>query len=204
MAILNPGIRQSAAQVVPTQMQPVRMAPMQAPLTTATPAPRALAQGRVVQSAPARVSYEQRDGIQYQVIRRIVKRQVPVTVIQNRSQTVYRQQAVPVPGHTTSYLAWVPETKTVQVPVTAYRTVEEEVITRVAMSGPPTATSTRPSTARQLPSGPSATLAALSDYQPESNSVSPGMGPMGGATSRSTPSRQGKGWQMTSQGQGRH
>lgn len=40
----------------------------------------------------AQVTYEQRDGIRYQVTRQVVQRQVPVTVMQDRQQTVYRQQ----------------------------------------------------------------------------------------------------------------
>jgi hypothetical protein len=218
------GVGHSHAQVAPTQIQ------------------------------PAQVTYEQRNGVQYQVTRRVVKRQVPVTVMQNRSQTVYKQQVksqtisrqqtfcVPVteykkisklhgrwnpfvtPYRTeelkpvtvwkqqvvtvqvpASQLVTVPETKTVQVPVTTYRTVEEEVITRVAMSGSPTVVNSRPSTAKQFPSGPSATLAALPNYKPPtSSSVPPGMGPMGGVASRNATSRRGKGWQTVGQGQSRY
>jgi len=38
------------------------------------------------------VTYEEKDGVRYQVTRRITERQVPVTVMQDRQQTVYTQQ----------------------------------------------------------------------------------------------------------------
>ncbi len=38
------------------------------------------------------VTYEERDGVRYQVTRRVVQRQVPTTVMQDRQQTVYTQQ----------------------------------------------------------------------------------------------------------------
>jgi len=38
------------------------------------------------------VKYETKDGVRYQVTTRVVKRQVPVTAMQDRQQTVYTQQ----------------------------------------------------------------------------------------------------------------
>jgi len=38
------------------------------------------------------VKYEERDGVRYQVTRQVVKRQVPVTVMQDRQQTSYVQK----------------------------------------------------------------------------------------------------------------
>jgi hypothetical protein len=178
---LGLGVKQSHAQIAPVPMQSMRMAPTQVPLT-AIPAPGTPASP--FRTAPAEVTYEQRDGVQYQVTRRIVKRQVPVTVMRNQSRIV-------------------------QVPVTTYRTIEEEVITRVAMSGwpngaRPNTVSLRPTTTRQPSSGPSATLTALPNYKPAPHSASPGMGSMGGVASRNIPSRQGKGWQTVEQGQSRY
>lgn len=152
------------------------------------------------------VKYEERNGVRYQVTRRVQQRQVPVTQMQDRQQTVYAQQLTTntvnhqqlycVPN--TSYqwdsrlrgrwnpfatpywtynlrpvttwntqvanvqipvnqVAWVPQTQTVQVPVTTYRTAEEVVETRVAMNDGPTTTGL--ANARPL-SSPSATIAA--------------------------------------------
>ena len=43
-------------------------------------------------TALAEVTYEQRDGVRYQVTRQVTQQQVPVTVMQDRQQTVYRPQ----------------------------------------------------------------------------------------------------------------
>lgn len=49
--------------------------------------------GILVQSASAQdVRYEERDGVRYQVSSRTVQRSVPVTEMQDRSQTYYTQQ----------------------------------------------------------------------------------------------------------------
>jgi len=166
----------------------------------------ALVCGLCVGSAFAQsVKIVERNGIRYQETTRITQRQVPVTVMQDRQQTVYSQQLTTntlnhqqlycVPN--TSYqwdsrlrgrwnpfatpywtynlrpvttwstqvanvqipvnqVAWVPKTTTVQVPVTAYRTAEEEVTTRIAMND---SASTGLASARPL-SSPSATIAA--------------------------------------------
>lgn len=180
-----------------------------------------------------------RDGVQYQETRRVSQRQVPVTVMQDRQQTVYTQQLTTntlnhqqlycVPN--TSYqwdtrlrgrwnpfvtpywtynlkpvttwstqvanvqipvnqVAWVPQTKTVQTPVTAYRTVEEETVTRVAMNASPTPTtglaSARPLSSRPV-GGPTATIAAR-----------PGTA-LGGVKLQNDPPRQATGgWQSPS------
>lgn len=129
------------------------------------------------------VTYEERDGVRYQVTRQVVKQQVPTTVMQDRQQTIYAPQTttenishqqmytIPVTQYQvvptlvgrwnpfiTPYwiyevepvttwqnqvanvqipvnrVAWVPQTQTVQVPVTEFRTAEREIITRVAVS----------------------------------------------------------------------
>jgi len=116
------------------------------------------------------VTYEERNGVRYQVTRQVVQRQVPTTVMQSRQQTIYAPQVTtnkinhqqlysvpntqyqwdsrlrgrwnpfvtpywtynlrPVTTWSTqvanvqipvSQVAWVPQTTTVQVPVTAYR-----------------------------------------------------------------------------------
>lgn len=172
-----------------------------------------------------------RDGVRYQETRQVTQRQVPVTVMQNQSQTVYTQQLTTntlnhqqlycVP--TTTYqwdsrlrgrwnpfitpywtynlrpvttwstqvanvqipvnqVAWVPQTRTVQVPVTTYRTAEEETVTRVALSNSPAATGL--ASARPLSGGPSATIAAR-----------PGT-PLGGVQMENDPPRQATGWQQ--------
>lgn len=206
-------------------------------------------QGKILQSTPPQVSYEQRGGVQYQVTRQTVKRQLPATILQNRPQTTYKQQVksqmesrqhtfcVPVieykkisklhgrwnpfvaPYRTeelkpvtvwkqqvvtlqvpTSHLEWVPETKTVQVPVTTYRTVEEEVITRVAMNGPSGMAGKRPSPARQVTGGPSATLAALPNDPPAARQAAIDTNPMAGVASRTTQPYKGKGWQRIGKG----
>lgn len=53
----------------------------------------ALVCGILVQSVSAQeVKYEERDGVRYQVSSRVVQRTVPVTEMQDRSQTYYTQQ----------------------------------------------------------------------------------------------------------------
>ncbi len=65
------------------------------------------------------------------------QRSVPVTRWELRSETV----KLPV-----SRVEYVPQTTTVQVPVTAQRVVEEEIISRMAVSGPPASPSVQPTT----------------------------------------------------------
>ncbi|NOZ40608.1 MAG: hypothetical protein GXP24_10330 [Planctomycetes bacterium] len=180
------------------------------------------------QTAHGQVRYEEKNGIRYQV----TQSQAPVTVMQNRQQTVYAQQLTtntlnhqqlycvpntsyqwdsrlhgrwnpfitpywsynlrPVTSWSTqvanvqipvNQVAWVPQTKTVQVPVTAYRPSE----TWVAMNTT-SAPSTGLATARPLSSSPSATLAARSGVA------------LGGVAMESDPPRQstGGGWQSSS------
>lgn len=40
------------------------------------------------------VTYEEKDGVRYQVTRRVTQRQVPTTVMQDRQQTTYTQQLI--------------------------------------------------------------------------------------------------------------
>lgn len=177
-----------------------------------------------------------RDGVRYQERRQVTQRQVPVTVMQDRQQTVYTQQLTTntlnhqqlycVPN--TSYqwdsrlrgrwnpfvtpywtynlrpvttwstqvanvqipvnqVAWVPQTQSVKVPVTAYRTEEQEVVTRVAMD-PASSRSTTLANAQPLSSsGPTATIAARPS------------GSLGGVALQNDPPRQGTGgWQSPS------
>jgi len=85
-------------------------------------------------------------------------------------------------------VAWVPQTKTVQVPVTAYRTVEEKVETTMAMNDVPS-TNTSLANARPL-SRPSATIAT----RPSTS--------LGGVALQNDPPRQatGGGWQSPTPG----
>lgn len=186
------------------------------------------------------VTYKTENGVRYQVTTRVQQRQVPVTVMQDRSQTYYapqvttntlnHQQLYCVPN--TSYqwdtqlrgrwnpfitpywtynlrpvttwstqvanvqipvnqVAWVPQTKTVQVPVTTYRPAEERIETRVAMNDVPTGNTT---TANVMPqSNPSATIAARPSSQ------------YGGVVMESDPPRQATGgWQSPSTTGGRY
>jgi len=188
------------------------------------------------QTAQGQVRYEEKDGVRYQVTQRVTQHQVPVTVMQDRQQTVYTQQLTtntlnhqqlycvpstayrwdsrlhgrwnpfitpywsynlrPVTTWNTqvanvqipvNQVAWVPQTKTVQVPVTAYRPAEEKTETWVAMNNT-SAPSTGLATARPLSSSPSATLAARSGVA------------LGGVAMQSDPPRQstGGGWQSFS------
>ncbi|MGI9430019.1 MAG: hypothetical protein ACR2NM_15270 [Bythopirellula sp.] len=79
-------------------------------------------------------------------------------------------------------VAWVPQTRTVQVPVTTYRTAEEETVTRVAMNNAPSSTAL--ASAQPQTSGPSATIAAR-----------PGT-TLGGVRLQNDPPRQATGWQQ--------
>lgn len=73
-----------------------------------------LSSGILVGSAPAEeVKYETgADGVRYQVTTRVVQRQVPVTVMQDRQQTTYAQQI------TTNHLS---HQQLYSVPVTQYQ-----------------------------------------------------------------------------------
>lgn len=55
-------------------------------------------------------------------------------------------------------VAWAPETRTVQAPVTTYRTATEEVVTRVALGAAPTAGGSQQMLAASAPTTPTATL----------------------------------------------
>ena len=92
-----------------------------------------------------------------------------------RPVTTWHQQVanmqIPV-----SRVAWVPQTTTVQVPVTTYRTAEVEETTRVAMSEPRTF-------AKAQPLSPTATIAARRST------------PLGGVAMENDPPRRATGWQ---------
>ncbi len=171
-----------------------------------TAAMLALVGGLCVVPAFGQVREVVQNGVRYQETKQVTQRQVPVTVMQDRQQTVYTQQlttntlnhqqlyCVPTTTYqwdsqlrgrwnpfSTPYwtynlrpvttwstqvanvqipvnqVAWVPQTRTVQVPVTSYRTAEVETTTRVAMN--PATGSTTLANAQPL-SSPSATIAA--------------------------------------------
>jgi len=179
----------------------------------------------------------ERNGIRYRETTRVSQRQIPVTVLQDRQQTVYTQQLTTntlnhqqlycVPNTTyqwdsrlrgrwnpfmTPYwtynlrpvttwntqvanvqipvnqVAWVPQTQTVQVPVTAYRTAEEKTITSVALNAT-SAPSSSLANARPL-SNRSATIAARPGTQ------------LGGVALENDPPRQATGVWRTPPRQG--
>ena len=91
-------------------------------------------------------------------------------------------------------VAWVPQTRTVQVPVTTYRTANVETKTRVAMNSPST-TSTGLASARPLSSGPTATIAA----RPSTSLAARPSTSLGGVALENDPPRQATGgWQQPS------
>ncbi len=183
-------------------------------------------------TAPAQqtVTEDVRNGVRYQVTTRTVQRQVPVTVMQDRQQTVYTQQIttnhishqqvynVPVTQYqwesrlngrwnpfitpywthnlrpvTTwhqqvanvqipvSNVSWVPQTKTVKVPVVQYKMAEEQIVTRVPIGNASTLAST-PSSAR---------IAARPSSVPLPNNTQR----IGGVQMTSDPPRKSTGWQ---------
>jgi len=191
-----------------------------------------LAAGVVAQTAFAQEIQTDADGTRYQVTRRVTQRQVPVTEMQDRQQTVYTQQLTtntlthqqlysvpstqyhwdtrlrgrwnpfvtpywtydlrPVTTWNTqvahvqipvNHVAWVPQTSTVKVPVTTYRTAEVEETTRVALSGSRTLATTQPLSS-------SATIAA----RPLTGTTVLGT-PLGGVALHNDPPRQATGWQ---------
>jgi hypothetical protein len=114
----------------------------------------------------------------------------PVTVWQQQMATVQ------IP---TSRATMVPETRTVQVPVTTYKTAQEEVVTRVAMGSSQSPTAAQPLTAvaagSSSPSQPSATLVA--------RPPAPASGPptvAGGIALQADPPRQATGWRPPAEG----
>lgn len=105
-----------------------------------------------------------------------------------RPVTTWQQQLATVQVPVTQ-LAWVPETRTVQTPVTKYRTAEEKIETRVALSDAPAGQALANS------SGPSATLAA----RPSATAARPLAAaapsqPIGGTAMQNDPPRQATGW----------
>jgi len=183
------------------------------------------------------------DGNRYQVTRRVTQRTVPVTEMQDRTQTVYaqqlttntinHQQVYTVPNTSyqwdtrlrgrwnpfvtpywtydlrpvttwstqvanvqipTNQVAWVPQTRTVQVPVTTYRTAEVEETIRVAMSEPRALASAQPL------SGPTATIAARPSIATNTTASSSISTPLGGRAMESDPPRQATGWQSPNTG----
>jgi hypothetical protein len=96
----------------------------------------------------------------------------PVTSYQTQVATVN----VPV-----NRVAWAPETRTVQTPVTTYRTANAEIVRRTPIGAAPTAIAAKPLGSSQ----PSATLAA----RPSEPT------PIGGQSMTSDPPRQATGWQ---------
>jgi hypothetical protein len=107
---------QAHAQGAPVPWQPVQMASSQESLTAAPLAPGTSTQANSLQATQPQVIYEPRDGIRYRVTRRLVTQQVPVTVMENRSKTVYKQQ---VKSQT------INQQKTFCVPVTEYKKVSK-------------------------------------------------------------------------------
>lgn len=95
-------------------------------------------------------------------------------------------------------VAWAPETRTVQAPVTTYRTANEEVVSRVAIGATPTTGGSQQMLAASAPTTPSATLTpragAVTAAAPAvaSATASP---TYGGTAMSSDPPRQGQGWQ---------
>lgn len=92
-------------------------------------------------------------------------------------QTVANVQ-VPV-----SRVAWVPQTQTVQVPVTTYRTAEVEETTRVASNPTSTFSSAQPLRSATIAARPSTTVISST--------------PLGGVAMENDPPRAGTGWQTT-------
>jgi len=139
------------------------------------------------------VRYYERDGVTYCETRRTVQERVPQSRMEDRTQTVYREECTTEMRETTRvhrtpvteyrweaywvgrwnplvkpYLAYryvprthwqertevvkvpvairrsVPETRTVRQPVAGWRTVQREVVSRVAVAGTPTATPLTP------------------------------------------------------------
>ena len=196
----------------------------------------------VVETAQAQDVVTDANGNRYQVTRRVTQRTVPITEMQDRTQTVYTQQMTTnmlnhqqmycVP--TTTYqwdtrlrgrwnpfitpywtynlrpvttwntqvanvqipvnqVAWVPQTRTVQVPVTTYRTAEVEETTRVALnSGSRTLASAQPlsSSTATIATRPSTPV----NRSPSSIATNPGT-PLGGVAMENDPPRQATGWQ---------
>ena len=174
------------------------------------------------------VTEETENGVRYRVTTSTTQRQVPVTVMQDRPQTVYTQQvttnnvshqqlySVPVTQYhmqsrlngrwnpfitpywtqelrpvttwhqqvvnvqvPTSKVAWVPQTTTVPVQVTQYRTQNDTHISKVAIGNATSLANSQPATVR-MAAVPSATR-------------------IGGQQMTSDPPRKGTGWQQASQ-----
>lgn len=77
-----------------------------------------LAAETTIEVSPPEVTYEERDGIKYQVTRQVVKSQVPTTVMQDRQETYYAPQAV---------TETITHQQTYSVPVTQYQTTQNLV-----------------------------------------------------------------------------
>jgi hypothetical protein len=115
------------------------------------------------------------------------QRYEPVTTWQQQVATVQ----IPV-----SRVAWVPETRTVQQPVTNWKVANREIVTRTPIGGIPSGASSNTSMAAARPltsSTPSATLTPT-----DSASASIASRPVGGTAMQSDPPKQpGSGWQTS-------
>jgi len=106
---------------------------------------------------------------------------VPVTTWHQQVGTVQ----IPV-----TRVAWAPETRTVQQPVTTWKTANRIVETRTPIgAAPSTALAAKP-----LGGGPTATIAAL----PNGSTASSAARPLGGEQLQSDPPRQATSWQSPS------
>ena len=123
---------------------------------------------------------------QYQTVTRLRGRWnpfiMPYYTYDVRPVTTWHQSVanVQVP---VSRTAWVPQTQTVQVPVTTYKTAEVEETTRVAMNQPNTFASAQPLSPQTV------TIAA----RPSTTVIS--STPLGGHALQNDPPRAGTGWQ---------
>ena len=100
-----------------------------------------------------------------------------------------RAQVVQVPSWRAE---WVPETRTVRVPVSTQRMAEEEVITRVAVSGPPTTTEPRRLAAQPAPAPITNVPPAASSWPAASSRPPPPR--YGGVVLPGDPPRHATGW----------
>jgi hypothetical protein len=105
----------------------------------------------------------------------------PVTTWQQQVATVQ----IPV-----TRVAWAPETRTVQQPVTTWKTANRIVLTHTPIGASPTTALA----AKPLSGSPSATIAAVPNGS-TSTSTSVASRPLGGEALTSDPPRQPTGWQ---------
>jgi hypothetical protein len=138
---------------------------------------------------------------QYQLVSRLHGRWnpfvTPYWTHQYQPVTTWTQQAATV-SIPISRVAWIPETRTVQLPTTTYRTASEEFVTRRCLGPSPTTGGSQQMMASTTPSATLTPRAGTATAGVPSVASATSGAAYGGAAMPSDPPKQATGWQTPS------